>query len=104
MIQGSYVDITNEKKINVCGGKNAHAKTGNISVSMSLPKVSNLSVEQVFCFLTKVEHTRLCVWFFFLGNLVTMDISVTFVVLNVTGQLWSVSAILLSGDARLRVH
>lgn len=33
-----------------------------------------------------------------------MDISVTFVVLSVTGQLWSVSAILLSGDVRLRLH
>lgn len=58
------------KKNHCVGEKNAHqAKSGSISVSISLPKVSNLSAEQVFCFLTKVEHTRLCVCvFFFLGQ------------------------------------
>lgn len=60
-------------KINACGSKIAtRAKTVNISVSISLPKVSNLSTEQVCraSFLTKVEHTRLCVSFFLgqLGN------------------------------------
>lgn len=51
----------------VGGEKNAYAKTFSISVLISLAKVSNLTAEQVCsagC-LTRVEHTMLCVCFFF---------------------------------------